>query len=77
MGTEHIPRRAQSISEAKSALREFAARSDQETFKPLARHLALAGAGLAVATVVLGKTKSAGRLLAAGLRVVPLVLRFL
>lgn len=77
MGTDHLPARTQSVAEAKSALREFAARSDARTFKPIAKSLALAGAGLAIATVVLGKSKSMGRLLATGLRVAPLLLKFL
>ena len=66
-----------SVPQAKSALRDFASRADDNTLKPFAKHLALAGAGLAVASVVFGKTKSVGTLLAAGLRVVPLVLKFL
>jgi hypothetical protein len=66
-----------SVAQSKASLRDFATRSDEETFKPLAKHLALAGAGLAVASVVFGKTRSLGNLLAAGLRVVPLVLKFL
>ncbi len=74
---ELTPIRTQSVAQAKSALRDFAIRSDAETLRPLAKHLALAGAGLAIATVMFGKTKSVGRLLATAVRVVPLVLKLL
>lgn len=77
MNPAPAPARDQSVAEAKASLREFAARGDQDAIKPFARHLAFAGAGLAVASVVLGRTKSVGKLLSTGLRVLPLVLRFL
>lgn len=69
--------RQATVAEAKAALREHAARSDEETFRPLAKHVAMVGAGLAVASVVFGKQRTVGAIVSTALRVVPGILKFL
>lgn len=66
-----------SVEDAKASLREFARRADQETLRPLTKHLALASTGLAVGWLVLGRAKSMRKVLATGVRVLPLLLRLL
>lgn len=70
----------QSVGEAKASLREFAIQADQSAWTallPLSKYVAFAGAGVAVASVVFGKTKLVGDIVRAGVRLLPTILKFL
>ena|GEM_PF-3306399 len=69
--------RPMTVAEAKAALRECAAKCDAQYIAPIARYLPWIGAGIAVTSVLAGRSKTIRSMAGSGLRMLPLLLKFL
>lgn len=69
--------RPKTVAEAKAALRACAAKGDEQIIAPLVRYLPWIGAGLAVTTVLGARSKTIRSMAGSGLRMLPLLLKFL
>jgi hypothetical protein len=71
------PRLPMTVAEAKAALRASAARSDERILVPIVRYLPWIGAGIAVVSVLSGRSKTIRSMAVTGLRMLPMLLRIL
>lgn len=82
-GAEKSRERPPTVEEAKAALRLCAAQTEEQAhammgpLASMAKKAGMVGAGIAVASVVFGKSRLMGGLLKTGIRLAPKLMRFL